>query len=152
MTIAAGHTQYVRNSSDLSKHSAAVFAEAERHPVTVTRRDGDALVLMSQREADGRTRLLELAAQLITVAVDEDGALEERMTRAFPWMLALSLDDRVNCSQELIDAARASFATEQPNLLLTELTSWKETATALAAGLGNVEVDWLEEPELVERP
>ena len=48
-----------RRSSDLSKHSAEVFAEAEDHPVTVTRRDGEALVLMSQREADSRTRMLQ---------------------------------------------------------------------------------------------
>ena len=62
-----------RRSSELSKRSAEVFAEAEEHPITVTRRDGEALVLMSQREADGRARLLELAAQLITVATDHQG-------------------------------------------------------------------------------
>ena len=43
-----------RRSSDLSKHSADVFAEAEEHPVHVTRRDGETLVLMSQREMDAR--------------------------------------------------------------------------------------------------
>ena len=52
----------VRRSSDLSKHSAEVFAEAENHPVTVTRRDGESLVLMSQREADARNELLNIAA------------------------------------------------------------------------------------------
>lgn len=58
-------TRTTRRSSDLSKHSAEVFAEAEDHPVTVTRRDGEDLVLMTQREADSRARLLEFAAQLI---------------------------------------------------------------------------------------
>lgn len=144
-----------RRSSDLSKHSAEVFAEAENHPVTVTRRDGEALVLMSQREADGRTGLLNLAAQLITVTLDESGTLAERMSKSFPWMLALSPTDRETCAQELVDAARASFATSQPHLALAELTSWKETATAIAAGLGNVDLDWLDEGlavEPVERP
>lgn len=139
-----------RRSSDLSRHSAEVFAEAEEHPVTVTRRDGESLVLMSQREAEGRARLLELAAQLITVTTDDTGTLASRMTKAFPWMLALSEADRARCAQDLVDAARASFAVDQPHLALTELMSWKETATALAAGLGSPDLEWLDEP--VERP
>lgn len=144
-----------RRSSDLSKHSAEVFAEAEDHPVTVTRRDGEALVLMSQREAESRTRLLQFAAQLIGVAVDDDGPLAGRMAKAFPWMLALSAEDRAVCAQDLVDAARASFSTDQPHLVLTELTSWKETATAIAAGLGRADLEWLDETagnDVVERP
>lgn len=144
-----------RHSSDLSKRPAEVFAEAEDHPVTVTRRDGENLVLMSQREADGRTRLLEFAAQLIGVAVDDDGPLAQRMTRVFPWMLALSPRDRDTCAHNLVDAARASFSTGQPHLALAELTSWRETATAIAAGLGHTDLDWLDAADtttLVERP
>ncbi|EEN85988.1 prevent-host-death protein [Rhodococcus qingshengii] len=148
-------TRTTRRSSDLSKHSAEVFAEAEDHPVTVTRRDGEDLVLMTQREADSRARLLEFAAQLIGVAVDDDGPLDGRMSRAFPWMLALSPKDRAVCARDLVDAARASFATDQPHLVLAELTSWRETATAIAAGLGQADLEWLDTPEddtMVERP
>jgi PHD/YefM family antitoxin component YafN of YafNO toxin-antitoxin module len=142
-----------RRSSDLSKHSAEVFAEAEDHPVTVTRRDGEALVLMSQREAESRNRMLQFAAQLIGVAVDNDGPLAERMPKAFPWMLALSPEDRATCAQDLVDAARASFSTGQPHLVLAELTSWKETATAIAAGLGRGEPEWLDDDDVVvKRP
>lgn len=141
-----------RRSSDLNKHSAEVFAEAEDHPVTVTRRDGESLVLMSQREADGRTRLLEFAAQLITVALDDRGSLAERMANAFPWMLALSRADRESCARELVDAARASFSTGQPYLVMVEFASWKETAAAVAAGLDNSDLEWLDEPVEVERP
>lgn len=122
------------------------------HPVTVTRRDGESLVLMSQREADGRARLLGLAAQLITVALDDDGPLPERMARAFPWMLALSAADQQSCAQDLVDAARASFSTNQSHLALAELTSWKETAAAVAAGLGDADLQWLEDDLVVERP
>jgi len=138
----------------LSKHSTEVFAEAEDHPVTVTRRDGEALVLMSQREAENRTRLLQFAAQLIGVAVDDDGPLAERMSKAFPWMLALTPADRVTCAQDLVDAARASFSTDQPHLVLAELASWKETATAIAAGLGQTDLQWLDADgdTAVERP
>ncbi|MCT1426806.1 prevent-host-death protein [Corynebacterium sanguinis] len=152
MPIAADRPNRIRRSSDLSKHSAEVFAEAQDHPVTVTRRDGEALVLMSQREADGRARLLEFAAQLITVAIEDHGTLAERMVKAFPWMLALPPADRESCAHDLVDAARASFSTEQPHLALIELTSWKETATALAAGLGSTDLEWLDDNETVERP
>lgn len=143
-----------RRSSDLNKHSASVFAEAEDHPVTVTRRDGENLVLMSEREANGRAAMFEFAAQLIGVAVNDDGPLTARMTNAFPWMLALSPTDRETCAHSLVDAARASFSTDQPHLILAELTSWKETASAIAAGLGTVDLQWIddESPVYVERP
>lgn len=150
MTLATGLPPATRRSSELSKHSAEVFTEAEDHPVTVTRRDGEALVLMSQREAEGRTRLLDFAAQLITVTLDDSGPLSVRMAKVFPWMFALSPADRESCAQELIDAARASFSTDQPHLALAELTSWKETA--VAAGLGSGDIEWLNEDETVERP
>lgn len=146
-----------RRSSDLSKHSAEVFAEAEQHPVTVTRRDGESLVLMSQREADARAELLNIAATLITVTL-EDGPLVERMTSRYPWMYALDAMDREQCAHDLIDAARASFATHQPYLAVAQLTSWRETATAIAAGLGTQPVEWLtaddetNDGNVVERP
>lgn len=107
---------------------------------------------MSQREADGRARLLALASQLITVALDGSGSLAERMAKAFPWMLALSRADQDSCAQDLVDAARASFATNQPHLVMAELTAWKETAAALAAGLGGADLKWLDQSETVARP
>ncbi|AXK35350.1 prevent-host-death protein [Streptomyces armeniacus] len=154
MTIAAELPGATRRSSDLSKHSAEVFAEAEDPPVTVTRRDGEALVLMSQREAEGRARLLNFAEQLITVTLDDNGTLAERMSRAFPWMLALSLTDRESCAQDLVDAARASLSTDQPHLAIAELTSWKETAAAVAAGLGSADLERLDDDaaQTAERP
>ena len=156
MTIPADSPKATRRSSDLSKHSAEVFAEAEDHPVTVTRRDGETLVLMSQREADARAELLHIAATLISVTL-EDGPLTERMASRYPWMYALSAQDREQCARDLIDAARASFSTQQPHLAIAQLTSWRETATAIAAGLGTQPVEWLDEDydsadTVVERP
>ncbi|MEW2124554.1 hypothetical protein ACFWNC_01635 [Streptomyces sp. NPDC058369] len=65
---------------------------------------------MSQREAEGRARLVDFATQLITAT------LVERMAKAFPWMLALSPCDRESCARDLVDGARASFSTYQPHL------------------------------------
>lgn len=137
----------VFQSSDLSRSSAEVFAAAAEHPVEVTRRDGESLILMSQSTDRARNSLLELAAQLIAVSTSLEGTLVERMSAHFPWMLALSVDDRELCATEILAAARASFATKQPYLALAELTAWKETAIALAAGLGNAPVDWLDEDD-----
>lgn len=59
---------------------------------------------------------------------------------------------RGDVRQDLVDAARASFSTNQPHLAVAELASWKETAAALAAGLGHVDLEWLDRAEAVERP
>ncbi|MEV7618873.1 prevent-host-death protein [Microbacterium sp. NPDC089321] len=152
MTLINDHRTTTRRSSELSKRSADVFAEAEDHVVQITRRDGEPLVLMSQREADARASLLQFAADLITVTLDDHGTLASRMADRFPWMLALSEADRVMCAQDLVDAARASFSTGQPHLAIAELTSWRETATAIAAGLGSASVEWLDDDEPVARP
>jgi hypothetical protein len=139
-------------SSDLSRNAPRVFAAAEESPISVTRRDGQDLVLMSQRDADSREQLLQFAAQLIAVAIDDRGSLADRMANAYPWMLALSQIDRERCARDLVDAARASFAIGQAHLIAAELTSWRETASALAAGIRNAPVDWLDDELLVERP
>jgi hypothetical protein len=142
----------VFQSSELSRNATAVFAAAEEHPVDVTRRDGEDLVLMSKREAVARAHLLELAAQLIAVATDDRGSLTDRMADRFPWMLALSAADRKTCAQDLLESARASFATGEAHLAVAEMIAWQETATAIAAGLHATPVDWYEIDASVERP
>lgn len=139
-------------SSELSRASADVFAAAADHPVRVTRRDGESLVLMSESADRARAALLELAAQLVAVTTSTEGTLAGRMSDRFPWMLALSAADRETCASNIVSAARASFATNQPHLALAELNAWRETATAIAAGLGNEPVEWLDDAEMVERP
>lgn len=139
-------------SSELSRNARELFAAAEEQPISVTRRDGEDLVLMSKREADAREQLLQLAAQLITISLDDGAAVEERMTDVFPWMLALSPRDRETCSRDLLSAARASFATGQAHLAAAEMLSWKETAVAVAAGLGVGPVDWFDTDIAVKRP
>lgn len=74
------------------------------------------------------------------------------MSDGFPWMLALSPANQDSCATSVLAAAPASFATGQPHLAIAELTSWRETATAIAAGLGKEPVEWLDEAEAVERP
>ena len=104
-------------SSDLSRSSGEVFAAASEHPVTVTRRDGENLVMMTDSEDRARRDLLDLAAQLIVIATDSQGSLAERMSEVFPWMFALSPQSRDECARAILQAARASFYTKQLQLL-----------------------------------
>lgn len=152
---AATKSRTTFQSSELSRASADVFEAAADHPVQVTRRDGESLVLMSESADKARAALLELAAQLVAVSTSTDGSLASRMSDRFPWMLALSPTDQDSCATAVLAAARASFATHQPHLAIAELTAWRETATAIAAGLGKEPVEWLSDAdatEAVERP
>lgn len=74
------------------------------------------------------------------------------MINRFPWMLALSVADQQTCANDILTAARASFATNQPHWAIAELTAWRETATVMAAGLGQEPVEWLDDSLVVERP
>lgn len=139
-------------SSELSRQPAPLFEAAENAPIEVTRRDGEALVLMTRAEADARDSLLQFAAQLIAATLDEEGSLAERLADRFDWMLALSPVDREACARDLIRAARASFATGQAHLAAAEVASWRSTATALAAGLGGESLSWYDTPLAVGRP
>lgn len=148
--IAIARTEF--KSSELSRNAGEVFAAAESGPVTVTRRDGEPLVLMNEREASARRQLLEFAAQLIAITADDRGTLVERMSEFFPWMFALSEEDKTQCSKDLVNSARASFATEQPHLAIATLTSWRETAEALASGYQSAPTEWLDRDVLIGRP
>lgn len=140
------------NSSELSRNPKSVFDAVEAQPVLVTRRDGENLVLMTEHEADSRRDMFAIGAQIIAATTLDRGTLAERMATVFPWMLALNDRDRELCARELVEVSRAAFATNQPKALLIEVTSWFETATALAAGLHEAEVGWLDEPVAVEAP
>lgn len=152
MTMTSQCSMRTWRSSDLSKRPASVFADAEKQAIKVTRRDGEPLVLMSQREADDRAQLFKLVAQLFSVLLEEEGSCVERMVELFPWMLALSQEDQQSCARDVIDATRVSLSTNQPQLVMSELRSWEETAAAIAAGLGNIDSGWFDEGKIVERP
>lgn len=143
----------VFQSSELSRQPLPVFEAATDSPVEITRRDDAPLVLMSLRENDARDGLLELAAQIIAVTVDEDSRpLGERFADVFNWMWALDAVDREQCALDLIRASRASFSTKKAYLAMAELASWQATAAAVADGLKNTPVEWLEHFEPVKKP
>lgn len=90
--------------------------------------------------------------QLVAVSSSTEGTLAFRMSDRFPWMPGLSPVDQAACANHILAAARASFATKKPHLAIAELTAWRETATAIAAGLGKEPVEWFDDSEAVKRP
>ncbi|CAB4639430.1 unannotated protein [freshwater metagenome] len=139
-------------SSELSRNPLKVFSAAEKTPVTVTRRDGEDLVLMSKKETESVPQFHSHVAQVVSALDDERGTLVERMTRYFPWMLALELDAQEECAKDLIRTTKAALATNAPTLALAELNAWTATAETKALGIDFDDVEWLETPILVERP
>lgn len=145
-------TTRTRKSSELSRRPADVFAEAEQEPVTLTRRDGGSMVLMSAARAEEIQHLLQLAARFTNASLRMDVFTPDVLVDVFPWMRALSERGRIECANELREAAIASFATSQSRLLDEALISWEGTAEALAAGLNVDDIEYLDEVVPVGRP
>lgn len=135
-------------SSELSRNPAAVFKAAEEGPVTITRRDGESLILTKSSEARRQHAGLELAAHLVAASLaPDDKPFEERLRLPFPWMEFLTADDRSAFAKEIVDVARACAAVSQFDRLLVAINAWQSTAEALAAGYTRDEdLDWLDEP------
>ena len=139
-------------SSELSRNPLKVFSAAEKTPVTVTRRDGEDLVLMSKKETQSIPQFHTHVAQVLSALDDQNGSLVARMTKYFPWMLALEEDAQQECTQDLIRTTKAALATNAPMLAINELNAWTATAETIALGIDFKDIDWLDAPILVERP
>ena len=139
-------------SSELSRNPLKVFSAAEKTPVTVTRRDGEDLVLMSKRESQNLPEFHTFISQVLVALDDKNGSLVERMSKPFPWILAFDESGQEQCASELVKAAKVAMATSTPMVALTELYAWKGTAEVVALGITFDEADWSEKPILVERP
>lgn len=139
-------------SSDLSRNPGAVFSAAEGSPVLLTRRDGESLVLMNESELSQQTWLLDFASRLVTAMSDDRGELVDRMCQQFSWMLALDNDARIECSSELIEAARAALSTGVARPAYIRFSSWFDSASSIAEGFDKIPVDWVDANIAIARP
>ena len=140
-------------SSELSRNSAKVFAVAENTAVLITRRDGEDLVLMPDRDSRYQRDFYEFSALTMSALFDDRGTLVERMIDRFPWIGVFQPEGQEECVHALIDAARTAFATNSPRVSMMTLIPWRETASAIAEGLAPVADDeWYDEPVIVPNP
>lgn len=141
-------------ASDLSRDSANVFRSADQGPVEVTRRDGEPLVLTRKSEYDEHFTALGIAADLIAASLAPgDSPLERRLEALFPWLHFIGDTDRAVFATDIIDSARRCAAVHNFTPFLVDLSEWRATAAALAAGVTAPEdLDWLDEPRAVPDP
>ena len=154
MSIASNPRPRTVQSSELSRSPASVFAAADEGPVTITRRDGEALVLTRASAVEHQRLGLQLAAQLIAASLaDSSTPFLDRLRVPFPWLEFLSSPDRASFAAEVVDVARACAAVSQFDRLLEVLTAWRSTAEAVAAGYTRDEdLTWISEPAPVADP
>ena len=93
-------------SSELSRNPLKVFSAAEKTPVTVTRRDGEDLVLMSKRESQNLPEFHTFISQVLVALDDSNGSIVERLSKPFPWILAFDESGQLQCVSELVKAAK----------------------------------------------
>ena len=122
--------------------------------MTITRRDGEALVLTRASTVEHERRGLQLAAQLIAASLADSGMpFLDRLRVPFPWLEFLSAADRASFAGEVVDVARACAAVSPFDRLFTTLTAWRSTAEAVAAGYTHDEdLTWIHEPAPVSDP
>ncbi|HEX9088389.1 MAG TPA: type II toxin-antitoxin system Phd/YefM family antitoxin [Arthrobacter sp.] len=140
-------------SSELSRNPAAVFKASEEGPVTITRRDGAPLTLLTTREFDTDHEGMELAAHLVTASLaDPEVPFVERLGTPFPWMAFLSQADQESFAREIVAITRACASVARFDKALITLRAWKSTAEALSAGYTpDDQLDWIE-PTVVADP
>jgi hypothetical protein len=141
-------------SSELSRNSAAVFKAVDQGPVTITRRDGETLILTKESDLAHQRQGLELAAHLVAASLaPDDVPFVDRLRGPFPWVEFFSPADREAFAQEIVDVARACAAMSRFDRLLITLTAWHSTAQAIADGYTHDgHLEWLDVPEPVADP
>src|SRR5665811_1943196 len=90
-------------SSELSRNSAAVFKAVDQGPVTITRRDGETLILTKESDLAHERQGLELAAHLVAASLaPDDVPFVNRLRGPFPWVEFFSPADREAFAQETV--------------------------------------------------
>lgn len=154
VSIASGPRPRTVQSSELSRRPASVFAAADEGPVTITRRDGEALVLTRASTVEHQRLGLQLAAQLIAASLaDSSTPFVDRLRVPFPWLEFLSATDQAAFAGEVVDVARACASVSRFDRLLEVLTAWRATAESVAVGYTRDEdLTWILEPAPVTDP
>ena len=82
-------------SCEFSRNPAADIAAVDQGPVTITRRDGESLVLTRASDVARQREGLSLAAHLVAATLAQGNVpLDERLRGPFPWVEFLKPDDR----------------------------------------------------------
>ncbi len=141
--------------SELLRSPNDVAEAAEHGSVTITRRDGQDLVLTTAQTAQNSRDGLRFAASIVAAAVVESPTtFVQGLHAAFPWMTFLSEREQQQLADELVSLARGCAAVDRFEPLSASVRGWEATAQAYAAGIprDSSDIDWLTDSEPVSRP
>lgn len=129
--------------SDLLRHPNEVIARLDAGAITITRRDGEALVLAKAGAARGGQRVLDQLSQLIASSLDDATCdrMADSLTDQHPWVVLLPDPARRTFVGDYFRLLRASAATGGFAQLRPFLDSWEATAEAYAHGVTPPTVD-----------
>lgn len=115
------------SSTELNRHPGEVLRAALERPVTITRSEGD-LVVMRRDQAALMTRSAKLVEEFVRLAL--------RLIITFPqapdttWVMGLEWEDQLQLADDLLQAmSRATTSVEDLDALVHE---WKESALVLS--------------------
>ena len=148
-------TAQIVQFSDLSRKSKEVAELVEHGPVTITRRDGESLLLVKASDAERQRHGQLVAAQVVGAAVQTwPDSLAQALRQPFPWVEFLNEEEREAFAHEVVDVARACAALATFDRLESVVNSWRATAEAIALGIdpSGADLHWLEEPAVVLQP
>ncbi len=141
--------------SDLSRKSKEVAQLADQGPVTITRRDGESLLLVRESDAERSRHGQQVAAQIVGAAVSVwPKSFVESLRQPFPWIEFLGPKGRDAFAHEVFDVARACATFGTFERLDSTISSWQATAEAVALGIDPAggDLEWLDEPQTVPNP
>jgi len=140
--------------SELSRNSKAVARATDQGPVTITRRDGEPLVLARLADMASDREGVALAAKVMSAATaPSPDTLTERLAVPFPWVTFLQDREREDMAQDVIATVSACASVAQFEPLIVCVKAWQATAEAYAAGWHNDDnLEWLDSRLPVERP
>ncbi len=141
--------------SKLLRSPNDVARAAELGEVTISRRDGEDLVLTTASGLRRNREGLRFATEIISAAVaDSPESFGRRLFDPFPWTRFLSDVERELFAKEMIDTSRACAAINRFEPLSIAVAAWQSTAEAYAGGepRDGSDIEWLASPILVARP
>lgn len=129
--------------SDLLRNPRDVIAQLDQGDVTLTRRDGEALMLTkAARNAENQDALDHLS-HLIAASLDDVvcARMAEHLKDEHPWLALLPEQQQLHFVGDYFRMLRASLSAGGYTQLAAFLASWRGTAEVYALGLTPAEFD-----------
>lgn len=142
--------------SELLRNPRDVIAQLEQGDVTLTRRDGEALMLTKAARSAENQDALDHLSRLIAASLDDVvcARMAGHLNDEHPWLALLPEQQQLRFVGDYFRILRASLSAGGYTQLAAFLASWRGTAEVYALGLTPLafDADYAEASEPVARP